>query len=80
MEINNPLGSSQWLETVKVQKGSLGPVNRQISTRICRFFPINIQNYFCDEKSWQYPVDKAKMYDILWQTNESERVRLFALF
>ena len=39
-----------------------------------------IKKYKNHKKSWQYPVDKAKIYDILWQTNESERVRLFALF
>ena len=44
------------------------------------FFLLFIKKYKNHKKSWQYPVDKAKIYDILWQTNESERVRLFALF
>ena len=42
-------------------------------------FPI-YANYLYQLKRWQWSIDKEKMYAILWQTNESERVRLFALF
>ena len=37
-------------------------------------------SYLYNQKRGQFSIDKEKIYDILWQTNESEWVRLFALF
>ena len=44
-----PLGSSQWLETVKVQKGSLGPHKENDSAVIVRN-PWKIQGFLHVEK------------------------------
>ena len=65
---------------LKAQILSTAPKIDKFRQKLVDFSLLFIKKYKNHKKSWQYPVDKAKIYDILWQTNESERVRLFALF